>query len=99
MAKTTNTKMKNILITLILFAVTINAKDYKVEFLPSGNPDEFMPLEILVVDIPNNHNGTFTYFVLDRQAKTVKGIFYNKPEAVSHSQINNDKILVTANIY
>ena len=33
MAKTTNTKMKNILITLILFAVTINAKkDYKVEF-------------------------------------------------------------------
>ena len=67
MGKRTN--MKSILITLFLFAATINAKDYKLEFLPSGNPDDFVPLEISVTYIPDNHNGTFTYFVLDKETK------------------------------
>jgi len=97
MGKRTN--MKSILITLFLFAATINAKDYKLEFLPSGNPDDFVPLEISVTYIPDNHNGTFTYFVLDKETKMIQGIFYNKLEAISHSQINNGKVLITANIY
>ena len=91
--------MKNILITLLLFAATINAQEFKVTFLPSGNPDEFVPLIISVTKIPDNHNGTFTYFILSKMTGGIENIFYSEAEAISYSQKINGKILITANIY
>ena len=84
--------MKNILIILLVFAATISAQQFKVTFLPDG--------EVMIApDLPDNHNGTFTYFVLNRETQSVESMFYNHTEAIMYNQKVNGNILVTPNIY
>ena len=84
--------MKNILIILLVFAATISAQQFKVTFLPDG--------EVMIApDLPYNHNGTFTYFVLNKETQSVENMFYNHTEAIMYNQKVNGDILITPNIY
>ncbi len=81
MGKRTNTKMKNILITLILFAITVNSQT-----------------------LPDNHNGTFTYFVTwDSDEIQIEEVFYSEKEAIDYvnrfKYSHDYRILITPNIY
>ena len=90
MGKRTN--MKNILIILLVFAATISAQQFKVTFLPDGKV-------MIAPDLPDNHNGTFTYFVLNKETQSVENMFYNHTEAIMYNQKVNGSILITPNIY
>jgi uncharacterized cupredoxin-like copper-binding protein len=84
--------MKNILITLLLFANTITAQEFKVTLLPDGKV-------MIMPNLPDKHNGTFTYFVLNNETQSVDNMFYDHTKAIMYSQKNNGRILITANIY
>ena len=84
--------MKNTLIILLVFAATISAQQFKVTFLPDG--------EVMIApDLPDNHNGTFTYFVLNKETQSVENMFYNHTQAIMYNQKVNGNILITPNIY
>ena len=84
--------MKNILITLLLFANTITAQEFKVTLLPDGKV-------MIMPNLTDKHNGTFTYFVLNNETQSVDNMFYDHTKAIMYSQKNNGRILITANIY
>tara|TARA_R100000008_G_scaffold79687_1_gene61574 strand:+ start:360 stop:614 length:255 start_codon:yes stop_codon:yes gene_type:complete len=84
--------MKNILVILFLFAVTITAQEFKVTLLPDGKV-------MIVPNLPDKHNGTFTYFILNNETQSVDDMFYDHTKAIMYSQKNNGRILITANIY
>ena len=84
--------MKNILIILLVFAATISAQQFKVTFLPDGKI-------MIAPDLPDNPNGTFTYFVLNKETQSVENMFYNHTEAIMYNQKVNGNILITPNIY
>ena len=84
--------MKNILVILFLFAVTITAQEFKVTLLPDGKV-------MIMPNLPDKHNGTFTYFVLNNETQSVDNMFYDHTKAIMYSQKNNGRILITANIY
>ena len=84
--------MKNILIILLVFAATISAQQFKVTFLPDGKV-------MVAPDLPDNYNGTFTYFVLNKETQSVENMFYNHTEAIMYNQKVNGNILITPNIY
>ena len=84
--------MKNILITLFLFVNTITAQEFKVTLLPDGKV-------MIMPNLPDKHNGTFTYFVLNNETQSVDNMFYDHTKAIMYSQKNNGRILITANIY
>jgi hypothetical protein len=54
---------------------------------------------MIAPDLPDNHNGTFTYFVLNKETQSVENMFYNHTEAIMYNQKVNGNILVTPNIY
>ena len=84
--------MKNILIALFLFAATITAQEFKVTFLPDG--------EVMIApELPEKHNGTFTYFVLNKETQSIENMFYSHTEAIMYNQKVNGDILITPNIY
>ena len=84
--------MKNILITLLIFAATISAQQSNVPFLPDGKV-------MIAPDLPDNHNGTFTYFVLNKETQSIENMFYSHTEAIMYNQKINGEILITANVY
>ena len=84
--------MKNILIILLVFAATISAQQFNVTFLPDGKV-------MIAPDLPDNDNGTFTYFVLNKETQSVESMFYNHTEAIMYNQKVNGNILITPNIY
>ena len=84
--------MKNILIILLVFAATISAQQFKVTFLSDGKV-------MVAPDLPDNHNGTFTYFVLNKETQSVENMFYNHTQAIMYNQKVNGNILITPNIY
>jgi len=84
--------MKNILIALFLFAATVNAQQFKVTFLPDGKV-------MIAPELPEKHNGTFTYFVLNKETQGVENMFYSHTEAIMYNQKINGEILITANVY
>ena len=54
---------------------------------------------MIAPDLPDNHNGTFTYFVLNKETQSVENMFYNHTEAIMYNQKVNGNILITPNIY
>ena len=84
--------MKNILIALFLFAATVNAQQFKVTFLPDGKV-------MIAPELPEKYNGTFTYFVLNKETQGVENMFYSHTEAIMYNQKINGEILITANVY
>ena len=84
--------MKNILIILFLFTSIITAQEFKVTLLPDGKV-------MIMPNLPDKHNGTFTYFVLNNETQSVDNMFYDHTKAIMYSQKNNGRILITANIY
>ena len=84
--------MKNILIALFLFAATVNAQQFKVTFLPYGKV-------MIAPELPEKHNGTFTYFVLNKETQSIENMFYSHTEAIMYNQKINGEILITANVY
>ena len=84
--------MKNILIALFLFAATVNAQQFKVTFLPDGKV-------MIAPELPETHNGTFTYFVLNKETQGIENMFYSHTEAIMYNQKINGEILITANVY
>ena len=71
--------MKNILIALFLFAATVNAQQFKVTFLPDGKV-------MIAPELPEKHNGTFTYFVLNKETQSIENMFYSHTEAIMYNQ-------------
>ena len=84
--------MKNILIAFFLIAATVKAQQFKVTFLPDGKV-------MIAPELPEKHNGTFTYFVLNKETQSIENMFYSHTEAIMYNQKINGEILITANVY